>query len=153
MRKHIYGQIWGVLQLGFWVIMIPWIIIAIPVDLWAESIIKSQPDRLPEEIQAFFLSPWVDWRWGLVILGVFYILLISVALIWGGWQRMHPLSTNNNLSQTEIALERYQAVQNFSKEKYLKKIREDAHVYRLEREKARLKRHRILKKLKSGRFR
>ncbi|MHA1775485.1 MAG: hypothetical protein ACTSWC_01855, partial [Promethearchaeota archaeon] len=119
MQKHIYGQIWGILQLGFWLIMIPWILIAIPGDLWVDMVIKMNPERVPEGVQEFFQSQWVDWRTGLVILGIFYMLLVSIALIWVGWHKLHPISMSSDIPPEKIAMDRFHAVQSFSKEAYL----------------------------------
>ncbi|MCF2142054.1 MAG: hypothetical protein K9W44_18540 [Candidatus Lokiarchaeota archaeon] len=138
MRKHIYGRLWGVIQLGFWIIMIPWILISIPLDLWYET---SQHSNYFSD---FFLSPWVDWKIGVIVLSTSNILLVCISIIWMGWHKIHPLTTAKAESLSQTNLDRLQAVQKFSKEAYLNQLRKEAHQYRILREKKRLKMRKII---------
>jgi hypothetical protein len=131
MKKHIYGRIWGVLQLGFWVIMIPWTILSVPIDLYAEH------HAVAPWLQQIFALPWVDWRIGVVIISTFLCLLVAIGLIWTGWMQMHPIANHNGNSVHEEALQRINAVNSFSKAAYLDSIRRQAHEYALARKKKR----------------
>lgn len=127
MTKHLYGKIWGILQLGFWIIMIPWIILAIPVDLYIES------HSVSPQIAQFFAHAWLDWRTGVVVLSTLNVFLISIVFIWRGWQKMHPLATKGPENIEQHTLDRLNAVKGFSKDAYLDRIREEAIHYQQKR--------------------
>ncbi|MHA1672709.1 MAG: hypothetical protein ACTSYI_03695 [Promethearchaeota archaeon] len=127
------GRIWGGLQLGFWIIMIPWIILSIPVDLYGETHTVSPGLR-----EILDLS-WVDWRIGVVILSTFNTILLGIAIIWRGGAKMIPISTTVLPGIRDQTINRIEAVQSFSKDEYFTKIRQQAHQFHLQKEKKRNK--------------
>jgi len=156
MRYHIMGRIWGAGQLLFWIILIPWIILTIPLCLFYENHIT------PDWLQKIYDLPWVGWEWGILWISTFNMLLVSITLVWIGWHKMHPLVPNhavavaepeslsldsNNQSPDRKSYEistkkspanRLALVKQFSKEGYIQQIRAEAHQVALSRKKKRI---------------
>ncbi|MHA1519972.1 MAG: hypothetical protein ACTSRK_07285 [Promethearchaeota archaeon] len=129
MKTHIMGRIWGGLQLGFWVIMIPWIILSVPIDLYGET------HTVSPFLRNILDHPWVSWQIGVVVLSTLNMILLTIAIIWRGYSKMMPITTTVLPTIQEQTLNRIKAVQSFSKEDYFSKIRQEAHQYHLQNEK------------------
>jgi hypothetical protein len=126
MRRFIYGQIMGAIQLIFWLIMIPWIIITIPLDLYYTNPLHEATAWLA----AIFEQSWVDWKYGLMIISTLNMILFTLAMIWLGWTMMHPL-TKDNLELSNI--NRLKLVKSFSKKKFLQELHEEAREFQNKR--------------------
>lgn len=109
----------GFLQLMFWLIMIPWIILTIPVDLYY-TLSNNVP---PNWLNLILQQPWIDWTFGLMMISTLNMFLFCFAIFWVGWQMAHPI-----LEQTKPipAIDRLKLVKEFSKEKFLRKIHKEA---------------------------
>ena len=119
MKKFIYGQIMGAVQLIFWSLMIPWIILTIPVDLFY-TFSNSIP---PNWIAVILDQSWIDWTYGLMMISTLNMTLIVLGMIWLGWTMMHPLTDD----QFKISnIDRLKLVKSFSKKSFLKSLHEEA---------------------------
>ena len=81
----------GAIQLIFWLIMIPWIIITIPLDLYYTSPLHEAPTWLA----VIFEQSWIDWTYGLMIISTLNMFLFILAIIFFGWTLMHPITEDN----------------------------------------------------------
>ena len=82
MKRFIYGQIMGGIQLIFWLIMIPWIIITIPLDLYYTNPLHEAPTWLA----VIFEQSWIDWTYGLMMISTLNTLARKR-------RQSHPLNT------------------------------------------------------------
>ncbi len=122
MKYFIYGRIMGALQLLFWIVMIPWIILTIPIALYYE-----QSARVPPLWFENILSQsWIDWKFGLMIISTMFVFLFCIGIIWLGWQMSHPISEHNGPIPN---VDRLALVQSFSKKKFLKDLHAEAKAF------------------------
>lgn len=122
MARFIYGKIMGAIQLIFWIILIPWIILTIPVDLFYTTTSNIPPSWL----QVILDETWIDWTFGIIVISTLNMGLFCFGLIWIGWQMMHPI-TENEAKPSNI--DRLKLVKQFSKEKFLQKLHQEARNY------------------------
>ena len=120
MVKHSRGRLIGTVQLIFWAVLIPWIILTMPMHLYYTT------HPTPNWLAALYALPWVDWRIGVMICLTFNVLFLGGGLIWMGWQMMHPI-TAHSIKTTN--LDRLKLVKGFSKKKYLEQLHQDARKY------------------------
>ena len=118
MKRFIYGRAMGYIQLIFWIIMIPWIILTIPVQLFL-----SQTGIQIPWLNSIFNLSWVDWKYGLMVVSTLNMFLLCIAIIWMGWQMMHPISEHHTPTQN---IDRLILVKQFSKKQFLKDIHQEA---------------------------
>ena len=121
MLKQKYGRIIGFGQIIFWLIVLPWMIITIPLNLY-----YIQSDKIPPSwLEAIYSVGLFSFEWGVVIISTFWMILIGLGFIWVGWHQMHPI-THQKLKEQNLEKNRLQVVEKFSKEKYLAQIQAEA---------------------------
>ncbi|UYP47289.1 hypothetical protein NEF87_003574 [Candidatus Lokiarchaeum ossiferum] len=120
MKRNIYGRIWGIGQILFWVILIPWTILTMPLNLYYESHVA------PTWLAKIYGLPWVGWEVGVIIVSTFSIFLVAGGIIWLGWQMLHPI-THHDIKISNH--ERLARVKGFSKIDFLRKTHEEAKEY------------------------
>ena len=108
----------GAIQLVFWLIMIPWIIITIPLDLYYTNPLHEAPSWLA----VIFEQSWIDWTFGLMMISTLNMSLLTAALVMLGWTMMHPI-TEENLKISNI--DRLKLVKSFSKKKFLRELHKE----------------------------
>ncbi len=136
MLKQKYGRFIGFGQIIFWLIVLPWMIITIPLNLY-----YLQSDKIPPSwLEAFYKVEFFSFEWGIVIISTFWMILIGLGLIWVGWQQMHPI-THQKLIEQNLERNRLQVVEKFSKEKYLAQIQAEAKEFREELKKKELEKN------------
>ena len=141
MLKQKYGRFIGYGQLIFWIIVLPWMIITIPLNLYYTQT-KNKP---PSWLESIYRIEFFNFDWGIVIISTFWMVLIGIGLIWVGWHHMHPI-THKKLKEDNLKYNRLEIVEKFSKEDYLAQIRAEAREFREEQMKKRKKK----KKKKKG---
>jgi len=114
----------GTVQLLFWGVLIPWIILTMPMHLYYST---PSAHQAPSWLATLYELPWVDWRIGLMICLTINVLLVGGGLIWTGWQMMHPI-TAHNIKRTN--LDRLKLVKGFSKKDYLAQLHKEAREFR-----------------------
>lgn len=125
MLEQKYGRFIGFGQIIFWLIVLPWIIITIPLNLYYE-----QSGNIPSSwLEAIYSVEYFSFEWGIVIISTFWMILIGLGLIWVGWHQMHPI-THKKLVEQNLENNRLQVVEEFSKEKYLAQIQTEAKEFR-----------------------
>jgi len=141
MLKQKYGRFIGFGQILFWLIVIPWIIITIPLNLY-----YMQSDIIPPSwLEAIYDVEFFNFDWGIVAISTFWMILIGIALIWIGWHQMHPI-THHKLIDQKTESNRLQVIEEFSKEKYLAQIQAEAKEFREKLKKKELERTKEKKK-------
>lgn len=141
MLKQKYGRFIGFGQILFWLIVLPWIIITIPLNLYYEQSGNIPPSWLETIYSVEFFS----FEWGIVIISTFWMVLIGLGLIWIGWHQMHPI-THQKLVEQNLDKNRLQVVEEFSKQKYLEQIQAEAKKFREELMKKELEKNKKKKK-------
>ena len=125
MLEQKYGRFIGFGQILFWLIVSPWIIITIPLNLY-----YMQSDNIPPSwLEAIYNVEFFNYDWGIIAISTFWMILIGVALIWIGWHQMHPI-THQKLIAKKSEIKRLQVVEEFSKEKYLAQIQAEGKEFR-----------------------
>ena len=125
MLEQKYGRFIGFGQIIFWLIVLPWMIITIPLNLY-----YMQSDNIPPSwLEAIYNVEFFNYDWGIVAISTFWMILIGVALIWIGWHQMHPI-THQKLIAKKSEIKRLQVVEEFSKEKYLAQIQAEGKEFR-----------------------
>ena len=125
MLEQKYGRFIGFGQIIFWLIVLPWMIITIPLNLY-----YLQSDNIPSSwLEAIYSVEFFSFEWGIVIISTFWMILIGLGLIWVGWHHMHPI-THQKLIDKNLENNRLEIVEKFSKEKYLEQIRAEAKEFR-----------------------
>jgi len=127
MLKQKFGRLIGFGQILFWLIVLPWMIITIPLNLY-----YLQADKIPPSwLEAIYKVEFFSFEWGIVIISTFWMVLIGLGLMWIGWHQMHPI-THQKLIDQKSENNRLQVVEKFSKEKYLAQIQAEAKEFREE---------------------
>ena len=145
MLEQKYGRFIGFGQILFWLIVLPWMIITIPLNLY-----YIQSDNIPPSwLEAIYDVEFFNFDWGIVTISTFWMILIGVALIWIGWHQMHPI-THQKLIDQKSETKRLQVVEEFSKEKYLAQIQAEGKEFRKELKKKGLERVKEKKKQKQS---
>ncbi|QEE15365.1 hypothetical protein DSAG12_01190 [Promethearchaeum syntrophicum] len=125
MLEQKYGRFIGFGQILFWLIVLPWMIITIPLNLY-----YMQSDNIPPSwLETIYEVDFFNFEWGIVTISTFWMILIGMALIWIGWHQMHPI-THQKLITQKSEKNRLQVVEEFSKEKYLAQIQAEAKEFR-----------------------
>ena len=125
MLEQKYGRFIGFGQILFWLIVSPWIIITIPLNLY-----YMQSDNIPPSwLEAIYNVEFFNYDWGIIAISTFWMILIGVALIWIGWHQLHPI-THQKLIAKKSEIKRLQVVEEFSKEKYLAQIQAEGKEFR-----------------------
>ena len=136
MLEQKYGRLIGLGQIIFWLIVLPWMIITIPLNLY-----YLQSDNVPPSwLEAIYKVGFFSFEWGIVIISTFWMVLIGLGLIWVGWHHMHPI-THQKLVEQNLEKNRLEVVEKFSKEKYLAQIQAEAKEFSAELKKKELKKN------------
>ena len=136
MLKQKYGRFIGFGQIIFWLIVLPWIIITIPLNLYYEQSGNIPPSWL----ETIYSLEFFSFEWGIVIISTFWMVLIGLGLIWIGWHQMHPI-THQTFVEQNLEKNRLQVVEGFSKQKYLEQIQAEAKEFREELKKKELEKN------------
>ena len=141
MLEQKYGRFIGFGQIIFWLLVLPWMIITIPLNLY-----YLQSDNIPPSwLETIYNVEFFNYDWGIVAISTFWMILIGVALIWIGWHQMHPI-THQKLIDKKSETKRLQVVEEFSKEKYLAQIQAEGKEFREKLKKKELERAKEKKK-------
>ncbi len=125
-KRFIYGKLWGLFQMIFWAFMSVWIIIILPLGYY-----YSNPSHVaPSYLQKVYDIKFFDWKITAMIIVGFLVIVVGFLLIWVGWYEMHPIKIKKIENNGKIdASKRLVAIKNFSKEKFLEKLRKNARYY------------------------
>ena len=141
MLEQKYGRLIGFGQIIFWLIVLPWMIITIPLNLY-----YLQSDNIPPSwLEAIYSVEFFSFEWGVVIISTFWMILIGLGIIWVGWHQMHPI-THQKLVEQNLEKNRLEVVEKFSKEKYLAQIQAEAKEFSAELKRKELKKNKKRKK-------
>ena len=141
MLEQKYGRLIGFGQIIFWLIVLPWMIITIPLNLY-----YLQSDNIPPSwLEAIYSVEFFSFEWGVVIISTFWMILIGLGFIWVGWHQMHPI-THQKLVEQNLEKNRLEVVEKFSKEKYLAQIQAEAKEFSAELKRKELKKNKKRKK-------
>jgi len=136
MLEQKYGRFIGFGQIIFWLIVLPWMIITIPLNLY-----YLQSDKIPPSLlEAIYNVEFFSFEWGIVIISTFWMVLIGLGFIWVGWHQMHPI-THQKLKEKNLEKNRLEIVEKFSKDKYLAQIQMEAKEFSAELKRKELKKN------------
>lgn len=117
--KHSTGRIVGFLIFISWIAFLVLYVIVVDFGLYY----RHSGNPPPEWLQDLYANEYMRWEYFITIQQTVWICIVGGALIWIGWQSIHPITTkslkNFNPNRREI-------VHKFNKETFLKSIKPPA---------------------------
>jgi hypothetical protein len=117
--KHSTGRILGFLIFITWTSFLILYIIVVDIGLYY----RNSDTVPPQWLQELYANEYMRWEYFITVQQTVWICMVGGALIWIGWQSIHPITTK---SLKSFNPDRRDIVHKFNKENFLKSIKAPA---------------------------